>query len=72
MSRRTNKEPQYSHPPDKTVEGVDGSGKPAEKSVSLHPLKFEDAVRDLFKAKPSKTEDDKSQGGDRRQSKKPS
>ena len=27
---------------------------PAEKPVSLHPLKFEEAVRDLLKVKPKK------------------
>ena len=28
--------------------------KPAEKPVSLHPLKFEEAVKDLLKVKPEK------------------
>ena len=37
---------------------VDSSGKkPAEKPVSLHPLEFEDAVRDLLRVKPEKREE---------------
>ena len=35
-------------------ESVDKS-KPAEKPVSLHPLKFEEAVRGLLKVRPSST-----------------
>lgn len=34
------------------VGGESGSTKPAEKPVSLHPLEFEDAVRDLLRVKP--------------------
>lgn len=30
--------------------------KPAEKPISLHPLKFEEAVVDLLKVKPSRRE----------------
>ena len=32
--------------------------KPAEKPISLHPLKFEEAVVDLLKVKPPKKEPD--------------
>jgi len=33
---------------------VSDAKKPAEKPVSLHPLKFEEAVRDLLGVKPDK------------------
>lgn len=36
----------------------DEAKKPAEKPVSLHPLKFEEALSDLLKVKPLKKEPD--------------
>jgi len=36
---------------DVVSDGDSGDKKPAEKPVSLHPLEFEEAVRDLLKAK---------------------
>ena len=37
----------------------DDNPKPAEKPISLKPLKFEEAVEGLLKAKPSREEPDK-------------
>ena len=37
----------------------DEAKKPAEKPISLHPLKFEEAVHDLLKVRPAKSEDEK-------------
>ena len=39
-----------------------GATQPAEKPVSLHPLKFEEAVRDLIRAR--RTPGDDEGGGD--------
>ncbi len=36
----------------KTTASTDPPKKPAEKPVSLHPLKFEEAMRDLLRVKP--------------------
>ena len=36
------------------------SNKPAEKPVSLHPLKFEEAVRDLLRVRPDKAKVERS------------
>lgn len=38
---------------------ADDKKKPAEKPISLAPLKFEEAVTDLLKVKPSREEPDK-------------
>lgn len=38
--------------------------KPAEKPISLHPLKFEEAVVDLLKVKPSREEPKADDDGD--------
>lgn len=48
----------------KTKEKPAEKPKPAEKLVSLHPLKFKEAVTDLLKVKPNRRSGDPEEEGE--------